>query len=142
MLDKPIRKFVLWKCKNLKLLEKKLELLRQRKQEIIDESSSGLDGQPKAKYKFGDVVGDKVLRMEQVDYAIAKIEYELKTIREFQNSLVGYEREVYDETIAKDSICKVKADFLHVDEKKLRTDRGKLLRQVAERLGEYIDENY
>lgn len=115
--------------------------MRLKKEEIIEESSSMVDGQPKAKYSFGDSVGNKVLRREQIDFAIRKIEYEIRTITEFQQSLTGYERRVYDETIAKDSNIMAKADLMHINEKTLRMDRGKLLRQVAERLGEYIDED-
>lgn len=139
-MDRPIRKFILWKCRNIDLMRQNLARLRLRREEIIDESSSAMDGQPKAKYSFGDMVGNKVLRREQVDFAIKKIEYEIQTILEFQKSLEGYERQVYDETIAKDSNIMAKADLLCINEKTLRQDRGKLLRQIADRLGEYIDE--
>lgn len=140
-MDKPIRKFILWKCRNLNSMRDRLEVLKERKQEIIDESSGGIDGQPKAKYSFGNVVESKVLKLEDIDYSIQKIEHELKTITEFQKSLTGYERQVYDETIAKESNIEAKADFLHVCRKVLIKDRGRLLRQVASRLGEYIDKD-
>ena len=139
-MDRPVRKFVLWKCKNLDLLRKNLERMKERRDEIIEEGSSVLDGQPKAKYSFSSVVVNKVMRREQLEFSIRKIEYEINTILEFQQSLSGYEREVFDETIAKESCLSAKADLLGVGLNKLVEDRAKLLRQVATRIGEYIDD--
>lgn len=120
-------------------MRENLAKMREKKQEILDESSSGLDGQPKAKYSFGDVVSNKAIRREQIDYSISKIEYEIKTIEDYQSSLVGWERKVYDETIARDTNLTAKADLLGCAKNKLVDDRAKLLRDIAERLGEYVD---
>lgn len=139
-MDRPVRKFVLWKCRNVPKLEERLALMKERMQEIIDEGSSVMDGQPKAKYTFGDAVTNKVMRREQLDFSIKKLEYEIKTIKEFRASLLGYEKDVYEETIAKASDLTAKADLLFVGKNKLVEDRGKLLRQVASLIGEYIDE--
>lgn len=139
-MDRPIRKFVLWKCRNIPALQERLELLKKRRDEIIDESSAVMDGQPKAKYTFGDNVANKVIRREQLDFSIKKLEYEIKIITEFRKSLTGYEKEIYEETIAKTSNIVAKADLMGIGKNKLVDDRATLLRQVATLIGEYIDE--
>lgn len=139
-MDRPVRTFVLWKCRNLNLLRKNLQQMEERRQEILDESSSGVaDGVPKAKYNVSDMVTNKAIRREQIEFAMKKIEYEIKTILEFQQSLSGYEREIYDETIAKHGDLIAKADLMCIGKNKLWEDRSKLLRQLATRLGEYVD---
>lgn len=138
-MDLPIRKFVLWKCRNLDVMRDNLEKLIERKQEILDESGGTHDGLPRAKYRVSDMVSDKAIRREQLDFAIKKVEYEIKTITEFQKSLTGYERELYDETIAKHCNIIAKADLMQKSKNKVVDDRNKLLRQVATRLGEFVD---
>lgn len=122
-------------------MRENLEKMRQRREEIIDESSGVMDGQPRAKYKVTDMVTNKVIRREQLDFTIKKMEYEINTIQEFQKSLTGYERDVYNETIAKQSNLLAKADLMGIGKTKLCEDRGKLLRQVATRLGEFIEDD-
>lgn len=139
-MDRPVRKFVLWKCRNVPMLEKRLEQLKKRREEIIDESSAVMDGQPRAKYGFGDSVANKVIRLEQLDFSIKKLEYEIKIITGFRNSLSGYDKEVYEETIVKTSNIVAKAQLMGVGKNKLVDDRAILLRQVATLIGEYIDE--
>lgn len=140
-MDRPVRKFVLWKCRNIPKLQERLDNYRRMRDDIIDESSSGIDGQPKAKYTFNDAVSNKVVRRENLDFSIKKLEYEINTIENFYASLRGYEKEVYDETILKESNITAKADFFGIGKNKLVEDRAQLLRQVAYLIGEYIDEN-
>lgn len=138
-MDKPIRKFVLWKCRNLDLMRENLQRMRERKEEIIDESSTVSDGQPRAKYTTTDMVSAKVLRRENIDFSIKKIEYEIRTIESFSKALTGYEKRVYDETIARATNLNAKADLMGINRKKLIADRGLMLRQIATALGEYVD---
>ena len=139
-MDKPIRKFVLWKCRNIKKMQENLVRMQERMQEIIDEGAASVaDGVPKSKYNVMDIVTNKVIRREQVEFSMKKIQYEIQTLQEFQKSLSGYEKEVYEETIAKQGDIIAKADFLGVSKNKLCEDRSKLIRQLATRLGEYVD---
>lgn len=140
-MDRPVRKFILWKCRNPQKLKYRLSILKERMEDILEESSGGIDGQPKPKHTYGDIVSTKAVRREHIEYAINKIEYELKTIEEFRKELTGWERTVYDETIAKESDLTAKADFLNCGKNKLCDDRATLLRELATRLGEFIDED-
>lgn len=141
-MDKAVKKLVLWKCRNIDKLYENLQRMKERKEEIIDESSSVPDGQPKAKYNVSDMVSNKVLRREQIDFSIKKLEYEIHTIIEFKNSLKGYEREIYDSVIERATNINAKADLLGYDRKKILKDKSKLLRQLATELGEYVDIDY
>lgn len=139
-MDKPIRKYVLYKARNLREMKKELKRLKEVRQDIIDSSPLPPDGQPKGKGGTSNPVESKVLRLEKLNFRCDKLAREIEAIEGTRDLLDKYQQEIFDETVIKFCDLTAKSDLLQIPIKRLHQERGKIVRLMAERLGEYIED--
>ncbi len=145
-MDLHIRNYILYKTRNLneqkKVLQKLKKHYEEMKQDIIDETTGVMDGQPRGKGQISDPTQAKVIRFEQLDKRIKNIENELDVFKKFEEKVTimgSLTRRIYNDTIKGQSNLEYKAMEYGMATKTLYNYRGKLLEMLATDLGEYID---
>lgn len=146
-MDKRIRKYVLYKVqrreKSRRELENLTSLRNKLRQEIIDESPSVPDGQPRGKGGTSDVTQRKALKLIELDRRIDKLGHELSVIKSVEERIyqMGHvTKEIYNETIKKECAdLTAKAQLIGIGRTRLIQGRAKILELFATELGEYTN---
>ena len=141
-MDRPLRKYILYKSRNVKEMEKELRTLTEKKKDIIDSSPLPPDGMPHGKGMTSNPVESKVIRLEKINERIQRLQKEIEAIRGTRDLLDPFMQAIYDEAIIK--YCRdmrAKADLMNMDYDRLRKDRGKILTLIAKRLGEIFEDD-
>lgn len=90
-MDIQIKKYIQYKIRTLNERKKERDRLAREydtlRQEIIDESPSPQDGQPKGKGGSSSPVESKVLKLEKIDRRIATLDGELKKFQEIEEKI-------------------------------------------------------
>ena len=141
-----IRNYILYKARTLEQRKKELrslkELYEEMKLDIIEETTTSMDGLPRGKGGKSDPTSSKVLRFEQLNKRIANLERELKVFEKAEekiNIMGSLTRRIYNDTIKNQSNLEYKAMEYGMGTRTLYNYRSKLLEMIAEDLGEYID---
>lgn len=123
-----------------KELQKLLATREELRKDVIEETGNVPDGQPTGKGMTGNPTEKKALRLIEVDRRIARLEEEIRILTEFEKNLQGIQKEVYIETCKKDCInLTAKAQQIGMGRRQLIEMRGKILRYLAQQLGEYLE---
>lgn len=146
-MDLRVRKFVLYKIQNKEKNRRKLEqyksIRKAMRQDIIDESSGEIDGQPRGKGKTGDVTQRKALRLIDLDNRIERMEKDLMAIDIIEkkiNRMGDIAQDIYTETMKKTCTdLTAKAQLIGIGRRQLIEGRARLLEMFATEMGEYID---
>lgn len=139
-MERHIRKIVLYKARHIDEMKKELRELEQMKQDIIDESPEPQDGMPHGKGNTSNPTESKVIRIAKLDTRINKLTFEIKTILETRDYLTDEQKEIYDNSIIKKVNTDYTIDTERYSRKYFFNERGKILKAIAIRLGEYYEE--
>lgn len=141
-MDRRLRKYMLYKAKEIDKSKSQLRSLIARRKDIIDSLGGfSMDGQPHGKGLAGKPTEQRAIRLLKIDKRIARLEEEIAVFEKFEKESTGLARQVYFETIKKDCIdLNAKADLLNISPKKLFKTRGKILKYLATELGELFEE--
>ena len=140
-MDKRIRKYVLYKAKTLGERKQELKSLYAKRKEVLD-STGGmqLDGTPTGKGKVGNPTEQKAFKLIEIDRRIKKLEEEIGVFTRFEAEVTGIQKEIYIETIKKNCInLTAKAELMGMGRRQLIERRAKILRHLAQELGEYLE---
>ena len=145
-MDLHVKNYILFKARTLGKQKKKLEQLNKAyermRRDIIDESPTPPDGMPRGKGKTSDPVMSKVIRLEKISERIKAIDKEVLAFdrAEKRISELGEESfRIYKETIRGTANLEYKAEEYGMHRKTLWNYRTKLMKIIAEELGEYVD---
>lgn len=90
-MDIRIKKYIQYKVRTLNERKKEIEKLQKQREElrqnIIDESPSPQDGQPKGKGGSSSPVENKVLKLEKIDRRIGVLDSEIKKFQEIEEKI-------------------------------------------------------
>ena len=139
-MERHIRKIVLYKARHIEDMRKELRMLEQARRDIIDESPAPQDGMPHGKGNTSSPTESKVLRLAKLDTRINKLNFEIKTILETREYLTDEQKEIFDNSIVKKVNTDYTIDTGRYSRKYFFNERGKILKAIAIRLGEYYEE--
>ena len=80
------------------------------------------------------------MRLLKIDRRIDKLKFEIKTILETRQYLTDEQQEIYDRSIIKKVNTDYTIDTGKYSRKHFFNERGKILKEIAIRLGEYYEE--
>jgi len=138
-MEKYLRKYMLAECRRLQQLKNDLKSLEEMRPYVIGRNSKDMNGQPRAKYTFGDVTSKEALELLRLDERIAYLRKEIAVIEGTREKLTGLSRRIFDETILAYGHTEIKAQLLGIGNKKLCNIRGAILTRMLTDLGLYID---
>jgi len=146
-MDRRLRKYVLYRVQSREKSRKELDRLESIRKEmrgdVIDESSSVMDGQPRGKGGTSDVTQRKAFRLIEIDRRIDKLKMELSAIKNVEDKIYlmgGKAKTIYIETIKKECTdLTAKAQIIGMGRAQLIRGRAKILQLFAKEMGEYID---
>lgn len=142
-MDKRIRKYILYKARTLEERKRELKRLQYKREEmrknLIDSSGSVMDGQPRGKGGVGNPTETKALKLTELDRRIKKLEEEIKVFTNFESTVTGIQKDIYIETVKKECVdLTAKSQQLCMGRRQLIEGRAKILRYLAQELGEYL----
>ena len=147
-MDIRIQKYIQYKIRTLNERKKELERLMKQREElrkdIIDESPTPADGQPRGKGGTSNPVESKVLRLEKVDRRIGTLDEELKKFAEVEEKVRLMGREpytIYKKVIEAEYNGEYIAMELGMSFRTFCRMKAGLIRYIAEELGEYLEED-
>lgn len=140
-MERHIRKIVLWKARHLEEMKKELWKLEEMKRNIIEASPMPPNGMPRGNGSTSNPTESKAIRLSKIDTRIEKLKFEIRTIQETREYLTEEQKEIYDNSIIKKVNTDYTIDVGRYSRKYFFNERGKILKTIAIRLGEYYEED-
>lgn len=145
-MDKRIRKYILYKARTLEERKRELKKLQAKRSEmredLIDSSNAPMDGQPTGKGKIGNPTELKALKLLEIDRRIKRLQEEIQVFNAFEKRVTGLQKDIYIETVKKDCTdLTAKAQQLCMGRRQLIEGRAKILRYLAQELGEWLKDD-
>ena len=136
-MDRHIRKFVLGEARRLPERKKELEFLKEM---VVHSSPRPPDGQPRGKGQVSDPTASKVIKLERINDRIKAVEEELKVFQEFKENIKNENYlDIYTNTILRNGNIEFNAMEVGYSWQHIFKIRAKMLDEIAERLGCYLD---